>query len=149
MRVKFTIAICALLVLGLAVSEVAAQGYRLAARVNSVVATGNNQELGALRLTYKESGNVHIPSNNTLDVTFGGLTITSLATDAATTSGSATVAAAIGNIDDDNKNQKVRITLSGAPIANDDTITLIRRQGRPVGVGARRGPGHGHFHGGQ
>ena len=72
MRVKFTIAICALLVLGLAVSEVAAQGYRLAARVNTVVASGNNQELGALRLTYKATGNVHIPSNNTLDVTFGG-----------------------------------------------------------------------------
>ena len=79
MRVKFTIAICALLVLGLAVSEVAAQGYRLSARVNTVVASGNNQELGALRLTYKASGNVHIPSNNTIEITFGGLTITSLA----------------------------------------------------------------------
>ncbi len=76
MRVKFTIAICALLVLGLAVSEVAAQGYRLAARVNTVVASGNNQELGALRLTYKATGSVHIPSNSSIEVTFGGLTIT-------------------------------------------------------------------------
>ncbi|MCY3757639.1 MAG: hypothetical protein OXG96_07950 [Acidobacteria bacterium] len=124
MRFKFTIAICALLVMGLAVSEVAAQGYRLAARVNTVAASGNNQEVGSLRLTYKATGNVHIPSNNTLDVTFGGLTITSLAATPVATSGSATVAAAIGNIDDDNKNQKVRITLSGAAIANDDTITL-------------------------
>lgn len=130
MRVKFTIAICALLVLGLAVSEVAAQGYRLAARVNTVVASGNNQELGALRLTYKAGGSVHIPSNSTIEITFGGLTVTSLANgtpadalDVTNIGGGATVAAAIGNIDDDNKNQKVTLTITGTP-ANDGTIIL-------------------------
>ena len=130
MRVKFTIAICALLVLGLAVSEVAAQGYRLSARVNSVAASGNNQELGALRLTFKQTGNVHIPSNNTLDVTFGGMTITSptvtvvVGTVATPASGATVAATAVrANIDDDNKNQKVRITITTAP-ANDDVITL-------------------------
>ena len=125
MRVKFTIAICALLVLGLAVSEVAAQGYRLSARVNTVVASGNNQELGALRLTYKATGNVHIPSNNTIEITFGGLTITSggalVAGDGNTLTG---VTAAVGNIDDDNKNQKITLDISGATPANDQIITL-------------------------
>lgn len=125
MRVKFTIAICALLVLGLAVSEVAAQGYRLSARVNTVVASGNNQELGALRLTYKASGNVHIPSNNTIEITFGGLTITSggalVAGGGNTLTG---VTATVGNIDDDNKNQKITLDISGATPANDQLITL-------------------------
>ena len=125
MRVKFTIAICALLVLGLAVSDVYAQGYRLSSRVNTVVASGNNQELGALRLTYKASGSVHIPSNNTIEVTFGGLTITSagalVAGDGNTLSG---VTAALGNIDDDNKNQKITLDISGATPANDQLITL-------------------------
>lgn len=127
MRVKFTIAICALLVLGLAVSEVAAQGFRLAARVNTVVASGNNQELGALRLTYRTSGAVHIPSNRTIEVTFGGLTITSLADDAIGTQTGAIVGvtAARGNIDDDNKNQKITLTIApGSTLANDATIIL-------------------------
>ena len=127
MRVKFTIAICALLVLGLAVSEVAAQGYRLSARVNTVAASGNNQELGALRLTYKDSGNVHIPSNNTIEITFGGLTITSLAGGglvAGDTNTLTGVTAAVGNIDDDNKNQKITLDISGATPANDQIITL-------------------------
>lgn len=127
MRVKFTIAICALLVLGLAVSEVAAQGYRLSARVNTVAASGNNQELGALRLTYKASGNVHIPANNTIEITFGGLTITSLAGGglvAGDTNTLTGVTATVGNIDDDNKNQKITLDISGATPGNDQIITL-------------------------
>ena len=52
MRVKFTIAVCALLVLGLAVSQADAQGYRVSSRPHNVVQSGNNQELGAIRLTY-------------------------------------------------------------------------------------------------
>ena len=132
MRVKFTIAICALLVLGLAVSEVSAQGYRLSARVNTVAETGNNQEVGALRLTYKATGNVHIPSNTTLEVTFGGLTITSptvtvvlgtVSDPDAGTAGTLVATAARGNIDDDNKNQKITISVTTAP-TNDDVITL-------------------------
>ena len=123
MRVKFTIAICALLVLGLAVSEVAAQGYRLAAKVNTVAASGNNQLLGELRLTYRATGNVHIPSNTTLDVTYGGLTITSLGATPIAVTGTVAATAAIGNIDDDNKNQKIAITVTTAP-ADNDTIIL-------------------------
>lgn len=128
MRVKFTIAICALLVLGLAVSEVAAQGFRLAARVNTVAESGNNQELGALRLTYRTSGAVHIPSNRTIEVTFGGLTITSPTASlviGTQTGAIAGVTAARGNIDDNNKNQKVTLTIpAGSALDNDATIIL-------------------------
>ena len=53
MRVKFTIAVCALLVLGLAVSQADAQGYRAASKSRNVVQTGNNQQLGDIRLTHR------------------------------------------------------------------------------------------------
>ena len=85
MRVKFTIAVCALLVLGLAVSQADAQGYRVSSRPHNVVQSGNNQELGAIRLTYitavgTAAGTaVHIPANDTVKITFGGLTITNAA----------------------------------------------------------------------
>ena len=78
MRVRFTILICALLVLGLAVSQVNAQGYKVSMRTNNVVMGGNNQELGAIRLTYKtaDQGGFNIVSNDTIEITFGDLTIT-------------------------------------------------------------------------
>ena len=81
MRVKFTIAVCALLVLGLAVSQADAQGYRISSRPQNVVQSGNNQELGAIRLTYNATRGaaVHIPTNDTIEITFGGLTITNAA----------------------------------------------------------------------
>ena len=85
MRVKFTIAVCALLVLGLAVSQADAQGYRVSSRPHNVVQSGNNQELGAIRLTYINDAAaatgtaVHIPANDTIKITFGGLTITNYA----------------------------------------------------------------------
>ena len=80
MRVKFTIAICALLVLGLAVSEVAAQGYRLAARVNTVVAVpATTRTAGRPPVDLQRvKGPSTSRQNNTIEVTFGGLTITSL-----------------------------------------------------------------------
>ena len=78
MRVRFTILICALLVLGLAVSQVNAQGYKVSLRTNNVVMGGNNQELGAIRLTFKtvDQGGFNIVENDTIEITFGGLTIT-------------------------------------------------------------------------
>ena len=81
MRVKFTIAVCALLVLGLAVSQADAQGYRAASKPQNVVQTGNNQELGEIRLTHRAAaeGAVHLSQNNTIEITFGGLTITNAA----------------------------------------------------------------------
>ena len=43
MRVRFTILICALLVLGLAVSQVNAQGYQVRVRPNNVVEAGTTR----------------------------------------------------------------------------------------------------------
>ena len=77
MRVRFTILICALLVLGLAVSQVNAQGYQVRVRPNNVVEGGNNQELGAIRLTHRtlmEAG-ANIVENGTIEITFSGLTL--------------------------------------------------------------------------
>ena len=81
MRVRFTILICALLVLGLAVSQVNAQGYKVSLRTNNVVMGGNNQELGAIRLTFKtvDQGGFNIVENDTIEITFGDLTITNAA----------------------------------------------------------------------
>ena len=124
MRVKFTIAICALLVLGLAVSQADAQGYRIASRVNDVVEGGNNQELGGLQLKYVDEGTPHIPENTEIEITFGGLTITNpSAVTFVATGGISASTAAVGNIDDDNKNQKVTITVAGTA-ATGDLLTL-------------------------
>ena len=124
MRVKFTIAICALLVLGLVVSDVYAQGYRIGVKRTTVVQHGNNQTLGGIQLVYRPAGGgvINVPQISAYEVTFGGLTIT----DAGTLVGTGAVSgstAALGNIDDDNKNQKITITVVGTPAAGD-TITL-------------------------
>ena len=129
MRVKFTIAICALLVLGLAVSDVFAQGYKVSSRPNSVVQYGNNQPLGDIRLTFRtaEQGGFNIVQNSTIEITYGGLVLSNVALD--TTNGGAISAstAAIGNIDDDNKNQKITVTIDGTPAAgNELTIMGVR-----------------------
>ena len=52
MRVKFTIAVCALLMLGLAVTQVNAQGFNVSKSERDVVQHGRNQVMGAIRLDY-------------------------------------------------------------------------------------------------
>ena len=52
MRVKFTIAVCALLMLGLAVTQVNAQGFNVSKSETDVVQHGRNQMMGAIRLDY-------------------------------------------------------------------------------------------------
>ena len=52
MRVKFTIAVCALLMLGLAVTQVNAQGFNVSKSETMVVQHGRNQMMGAIRLDY-------------------------------------------------------------------------------------------------
>ena len=56
MRVKFTIAVCALLMLGLAVTQVNAQGFNVSKSETTVVEHGRNQVMGAIRLDYVDSG---------------------------------------------------------------------------------------------
>ncbi|MYE39428.1 MAG: hypothetical protein F4X27_04280 [Chloroflexi bacterium] len=129
MRVKFTIAICALLVLGLAVSQVNAQGYKVSSKPNSVVQYGNNQALGDIRLTFRtaEQGGFNIVQNTTIEITYGGLTLSNVTLNTTDGGGIATSTAAIGNIDDDNKNQKIVITVNGTPGAgNELTVEGVR-----------------------
>ncbi|MXZ34668.1 MAG: hypothetical protein F4Z21_05285 [Acidobacteria bacterium] len=84
MLTKFNILLCALFVLGLAVSQVHAQiarnSYTLGAKHMEVAEHGHNQEVGAVILRYvaaSTSGtDVVIPANGKIDLTFGGLVIT-------------------------------------------------------------------------
>ena len=92
MRLKFTIAICALLVLGLAVSQANAEGYRISSAVNTVVESGNNQVVGGIRLTHVDSGAVHLPENNKVTIKYGGLVITDKEFVEATSAGALTAA---------------------------------------------------------
>ena len=56
MRVKFTIAVCALLMLGLAVTQVNAQGFNVSKSERDVALHGRNQMMGAIRLDYVNTG---------------------------------------------------------------------------------------------
>ena len=135
MRVRFTILICALLVLGLAVSQADAQGYRVGVRANNVVEYGNNQELGAIRLTHRspDQGSFNIVQNDEIEITFGGLTITNVDDITAnnttapngyiTTTGDVVATLVVAN--DDDKVGKVTIRVSMAPaVLGGNTITV-------------------------
>ena len=75
MRVKFTIAVCALLMLGLAVTQVNAQGFNVSKSERDVVQHGRNQMMGAIRLDYSNArGN--IDDGRTIKVSYGGLYLT-------------------------------------------------------------------------
>ena len=77
MRVKFTIAVCALLMLGLAVTQVNAQGFNVSKSETYVAEHGRNQVLGAIRLDYtRTSGN--IDDGRTIKVSYGGLYLTGI-----------------------------------------------------------------------
>ena len=75
MRATFTIAVCALLMLGLAVTHVNAQGFNVSKSETYVVEHGRNQMLGAIRLDYTLSGG-NIDDGRTIKVTYGSLELT-------------------------------------------------------------------------
>ena len=125
MRVKFTIAICALLVLGLAVSQVNAQGYKISVAPRDVVASGNNQLLGQIRLAHRTAveGGFDVVQNDSIEITFGGLNITNAsAVDAATnlTLTGAAAATVVAANDKDTKAGKLTLTIT----AHGGTITI-------------------------
>ena len=74
MRVKFTIALCALLVLALGASQAYAQGYGVSRSIETVVQHGKNQMVGEIQLDYDASGG-DIDAGATITITFGGLPI--------------------------------------------------------------------------
>ena len=75
MRVKFTIAVCALLMLGLAVTQVNAQGFNVSKSETDVVQHGRNQRMGAIRLDYAPSSG-NIDDGRTITVSYSNLRIT-------------------------------------------------------------------------
>ena len=81
MRVKFTIAVCALLVLVLGASQAYAQvgGYAVSRGIKDAVEHGKNQRVGEILLDYDENGG-NIDAGAVVTVTFGGLPITSIGT---------------------------------------------------------------------
>ena len=79
MRVKFTIAVCALLMLGLAVTQVNAQGFNVSKSETDVAEHGRNQMMGAIRLDYTQSSG-NIDDGRTIKVNYGTLRITSTGT---------------------------------------------------------------------
>ena len=77
MRVKFTIAVCALLMLGLAVTHVNAQGFNVSKSETDVAEHGRNQRMGAIRLDYTLSGG-NIDDGRTITVNYNDLRITTV-----------------------------------------------------------------------
>ena len=75
MRVKFTIAVCALLVLALGASQAYAQGYLVSRSIETVVQHGKNQMVGTIQLDYTETAG-DIDAGATITITFGGLPVT-------------------------------------------------------------------------
>ena len=71
MRVKFTIALCALLVLALGASQAYGQsgGYDVSRSIPDVVQHGKNQEVGRILLTYDMDGGV-IDAGSDITITF-------------------------------------------------------------------------------
>ena len=121
MRVKFTIALCALLVLALGASQTYAQsgGYDVLRAIETVAQHGKNQTVGEIQLHYDSTGGV-IDAGSDITVTFGGLPIA--------VAGSATCANGVSCSDgaelNDDKDT-ITIETSGTPNANELTITLI------------------------
>ena len=81
MRVKFTIAVCALLVLALGASQAYGQagGYGVSKSIETVVQHGKNQRVGIIQLDFDVGGG-DLDAGETITITFGGLTIATAGT---------------------------------------------------------------------
>ena len=134
MRVKFTIAVCALLMLGLAVTQVNAQGFSVSKSETDVALHGRNQMMGAIRLDYVDTGG-NIDDGRTIKIVYGGLYITS--TSAEVTSdldcmgftcgtGANEVVAVVAN-DDDTGIGTVTINMRTARPATGERYVVVRR----------------------
>ena len=99
MRVKFTIAVCALLVLALGASQAYGQGYGVSRSIETVVQHGKNQMVGQIELNYDASGG-DIDAGADITITFGGLPITAAGTATCETGGLSCTAATFKNDED-------------------------------------------------
>ena len=76
MKSKWTILLAALmLMLGLAVTQVNAQGFNVSKSERDVAEHGRNQMMGAIRLDYTQSGG-NIDDGRTITVNYNNLRIT-------------------------------------------------------------------------
>ena len=77
MKSKWTILLAVLmLMLGLAVTQVNAQGFSVSKSETDVALHGRNQMMGAIRLDYVDTGG-NIDDGRTIKIVYGGLYITS------------------------------------------------------------------------
>ena len=74
MKSKWTI-LLAVLMLGLAATQVNAQGFNVSKSERDVVQHGRNQMMGAIRLDYTNTGG-NIDDGRTIKVTYGTLNLT-------------------------------------------------------------------------
>ena len=129
MRAKFTIAVCALLMLGLAATQVHAQGFNVSKSETDVVEGGRNQMLGAVRLDYTQTGG-NIDDGRTIKVTYGSLELTG--------GGELLCAGTFNNSATEETAETDCITGVEASFANDDdtnigTVTISLGTTRPDG----------------
>ena len=119
-RVKFTIAICALLVLALGASQAYGQvgGYDVLRAIETVVQHGKNQMVGEIQLHYDMTGGI-IDAGDDLTITFGGLPI---AVDGEATCGNG-VDCPAGTVLNDDKDT-ITIETTGDPTGDVLTITV-------------------------
>ena len=120
MRVKFTIAVCALLVLTLGASQAYAQagGYDVLRAIETVAQHGKNQMVGQIQLHYDATGGI-LDAGSDLTITFGGLPI-AVDGDAVCTNGVSCAAGAALNDDKDT----ITIETTGDPSGAGLAITL-------------------------
>ena len=127
MRVKFTIAVCALLVLALGASQAYAQtgGYDVLRGIDTVAQHGKNQEVGTIRLDYDSTGGV-IDAGSDIMITFGGLPIAVAGTVTCTNGVNCDNATPVH--DEDDNTLTIKTSYQGnpatAPTANVETITV-------------------------
>ena len=126
MRVKFTIAVCALLVLALGASQAYAQGYGVSRSIETVVQHGKNQMVGEIQLDYDGSGG-DIDAGATITITFGGLPI-AVAGTATCTGGvpALTCTAAVAENDEDTGAGTLTIATNGETNGGDATNVASR-----------------------
>ncbi len=133
MRVKFTIAVCALLVLALGASQAYAQagGYGVSKSIETVVQHGKNQMVGIIQLDFDVGGG-DLDAGETITITFGGLTIATAGTATCTGGGlsCANTPAAEFENDEDTGAGTLTIETSGGA----ETGSIVRLEGTRVDV---------------
>ena len=128
MRVKFTIAVCALLMLGLVASQAYGQagGYAVSKSIETVVQHGKNQMVGQIQMDYDVNGG-DLDAGETITITFGGLSIATAGTAECTGGGLSCADGATFENDEDTGAGTLTIeTAGGAAAGSSVSLTGTR-----------------------